>query len=135
MGVGQQNIGTVNGDVNNVTGNMYKAGRDINLNSPHDNGTDAIELLKELRTLIEKEELDQEEKESVVDDIEVITEQMESEQPNKTRIKKAWESLAKFAAKVPAAVEGAVKIKETVEKIYPQLQTLVEGLPQLPFMN
>jgi glucosamine 6-phosphate synthetase-like amidotransferase/phosphosugar isomerase protein len=131
----EQSNNTINGDVNNIAGNMYKAGRDININSPHDNGTDAVDLLKELRILIEKEDFDTEEKESVVDDIEVITEQIESEQPNKTRVKKAWERLTKFATQIPVAVEGAVKIKETVEQIYPKLQILFDGLPQLPFIG
>ena len=55
--------------------------------------------------------------------------------PNKTRVKKAWERLTKFATQIPVAVEGAVKIKETVEQIYPKLQILFDGLPQLPFIG
>lgn len=121
------------GNVNTGSGNMNVAGRDININSPHDNGTDVKDLLKELKQLFEsQQQIDPEEKELIMDDIEVITEQAEAEQPNKTRIKKAWDNITKFVVKMPMAIEGAVKIKENVEKLRPLLSKIAEGISSLP---
>lgn len=121
------------GNVNTGSGNMNVAGRDININSPHDNGTDVKDLLKELKQLFEsQQQIDPEEKELIMDDIEVITEQAEAEQPNKTRIKKAWDNITKFVVKMPMAIEGAVKIKENVEKLQPLLSKIAEGISSLP---
>jgi len=115
------------GNVNTGSGNMYVAGRDININSPHDNGTDVKDLLKELKQLFEsQQQIDPEEKELIMDDIEVITEQAEAEQPNKTRIKKAWDNITKFVVKMPMAIE------ENVEKLQPLLSKIAEGISSLP---
>ena len=125
-----------NENVNTGSGNINIAARDNNINSPHDNGTDVKDLLEELKQLIENyEQIDSEEKALVIDDIEVISEQTEAEQPNKTRLKKAWENIIKFIVKLPMAIEGAVKIKENIEKLQPILSKMVEGLPALPHIG
>ena len=49
-----------------------------------------------------------------------------------TRLENIMKHITKFVVKMPMAIEGAVKIKENVEKLQPLLSKIAEGISSLP---
>lgn len=120
-------------NINSIGGDFNNAGRDININKVDNSNTDIIEILKELSDLLTKENLNEEDKDSALDCVELIQEQISAEEPKKHRIKNAWEKLISIVEKVPAIVSGVSKMKTALEAAQPQLQQLVSDLPRLPW--
>lgn len=110
------------GDNSNVIVNSYNNG----------NQEEFIKLMSQLTELFKTEELSQEEKDSAIDSIEVITEQVTATEPKKTRIKNAWKNLINLAAKAPTVLAGASKIKDAIDKSAPYIERIAgEDLPKL----
>lgn len=130
MGPTVNNYGTVQGSINN-------AGRDINYGSHNTNGVDIAALLKslnELKSLIEKENIDTDDKDCVVASIEAIESEVKTENPRKGWIKNAWKTIVNFCSKAPAVLAEGTKIKDAIEKSKPYLEELVgETIDKIDF--
>lgn len=107
MNLKNQSFGTVNGSVNNIeNGNAYNT---INVNSTE---TDKImTLLKDFKELILSEsELSDENKEDILDDVEVISEQITASEPKVSRVRNAVKRLGNIITTLPASMQFTEKI-------------------------
>ena len=128
MGQIINNSGTINGSFNN-------AGRDNNITNYNVNvQTDINKTMEQLKELIKKENVSEADKECALDSIEVITEQIESHEPKKARIKNAWNNLIRLTSSMPTILSNASKIKDNIEQSIQYIEHIVgESLPRLPF--
>ncbi len=128
MGQIINNSGTINGSFNN-------AGRDNNITNYNVNvQTDINKTMEQLKELIKKENVSEADKECALDSIEVITEQIESHEPKKARIKNAWNNLIRLTSSMPTILSNASKIKDNIEQSVQYIEHIVgESLPRLPF--
>lgn len=128
MGQFVNNSGTINGSFN-------KAGRDNNITNYNTNmQTDINKAMEQLKELIKKENISGADKECAIDSIEVITEQVESQEPKKARIKNAWNNLIRLTANMPTILSNASQIKDNIEQSIQYIEHILgESLPRLPF--
>lgn len=102
------------------------AGRDITTATNQSSDiTKVLDELKALKELFESASISEEDKESIVDNIEVIEEQVSAEKPKKARIKNAWDSIVNVCSKLPALLSQGEKIKEAIEKVAPYIVKIV----------
>ena len=97
--------------VNNVTLNDLK---------------DVKELVESIKDLIIKEEIDEEIKEEVVDDLETIEQEINSENPKHVKIRKAWYGVKSFISKIPEGVKKATIIATQCWELYEKLKPFIE---------
>lgn len=97
--------------VNNVTLNDLK---------------DVKELVESIKDLIIKEEIDEEIKEEVVDDLETIEQEINSENPKHVKIRKAWYGVKSFISKIPEGVKKATIIATQCWESYEKLKPFIE---------
>jgi len=83
----QNNYGTANATNGNVTSTNITYGQNIN---------DICKLISEVKSLLNDESIDEDVKEELKDDLEIIDEQIKTKKPNKTRIKKAFANIKSF---------------------------------------
>ena len=90
--------------------------------------TEICKIIDTLRPLIIKSNMDEGEKENLIDDLDVIQEQIVSKEPKVSRIKKAYQNIKTFLSKAPAAIaEGSTiitKSQDLVEKVKSFINTV-----------
>lgn len=86
-----QNIGTVNGTVVQGTGSITSTNTTIS------NDVQAIlQMIERLTPAVDKMDIDEADKDSIKDDLEVISEQLNSASPKKNRLQKSLSGIKKF---------------------------------------
>lgn len=117
--------------INNNYGTANIAERDIHsINNANTNGIkDIIALISEAKMSIEgAKEIEQENKEEILDDLEVIQEQVESEKPKYVKLKKAYSGIKNFLFNLPQNIATATliatKLNELGQKIEPILERI-----------
>ncbi|MDP4145800.1 MAG: hypothetical protein Q8936_15145 [Bacillota bacterium] len=116
--VGGNNYGSINasgGNINSV--NMVSQGDKEEL----------INTINYLKTFIMSEEADKEEKESALDDLDTIQEQVTNDKPKGIKIKKAYEGVKAFICKIPTVVSTGTLVVTKVEELYSRLKPLIEN--------
>lgn len=121
--------------INGVSGsnNNFGANSNITVNS-YNNGNqeELFNLMSQLTELFKAENLSQDDKDSVIDSIEVITEQVTAKEPKKARIKNAWNNIISIASKVPVALAEVSKLKDVIDKSSTYIESIAgENLPKL----
>lgn len=84
------------------------------------------ELVESLKGLIVKEEIDEEVKEEVIDDLETIEEEVNSEKPKHIRIKKASQGIKNFIGKIPQGLATATVMATQGIELYEKLKPFIE---------
>lgn len=114
-----KNLGTTNIG----QGDIYSTNT---VNEAAGNGQDMNEIINLLIQLINDLNIDNDTKEDVVDDLSIIQEQINLEQPKKVKLKKACDGLNKFINYIPKGIATATTIAtniglliEAVNKIHP----------------
>lgn len=87
---------------------------------------DVNEIIESLKELIIKEEIDEEIKEEVVDDLETIEQEIQSENPKHIKIRKAWQGIKNFMSKIPEGVAKATIIVTQCGELYEKLKPFIE---------
>jgi len=111
----------------NNYGSMNAAGGDVNSVNIVNQGDkeELINTINYLKTFIMTQEADKEEKESVLDDLDTIEEQVANEKPKSIKIKKAYEGVKIFISKLPNAIATGTLIVTKVEELYSKLKPLI----------
>ena len=118
----QANI-NIHGDVRNsniVGGNATNVTQSINVDAAKEN---ALEILTTMKNLVAVASIDDDTKKDVIDDIDIITEQIESATPKESRIKKVMQSIKtalmpiKHIATVSTVLEHLNKLASFVEQM------------------
>ena len=117
---------------NQTIGNNYGATNfaqgDINSNNTVTVGTDEKEDIKsiiaEISAMIIDINIDKEIKEDVLDELEIIQEQIEDENPKPRRIKKACEGISNFITKLPSNIEKSTLIITGLTKLLKNIDGL-----------
>lgn len=111
----------------NNYGSMNAAGGNINSVNVVNQGDkeELINTINYLKTFIMTQEIDKEEKESVLDDLDTIQEQVTNEKPKGIKIRKAYEGVKAFISKVPNAIATGTLIITKVEELYSKLKPLM----------
>ncbi|MFL0198696.1 hypothetical protein ACJDU8_24530 [Clostridium sp. WILCCON 0269] len=118
-----QSIGT-----NYGTANI--AQRDINSinNASLNDVKEILSLVSEVKKIIESEEIDQDTKDEVIDDLEIVQEQVESKEPKLVKLKKACQGLKNFITSVPNRIVQATlvitKLNDLTEKVHNFMQLI-----------
>lgn len=89
----------------------------INVSNNITNSVNIIELANQLKEILENEEIDKECKENVIDDIDVVTEQVNNSIQKPTRLKKAVDGLKGFLTSPQGIALGTVAITNIKEFI------------------
>ncbi|MBS5799519.1 MAG: hypothetical protein KID02_07165 [Clostridiales bacterium] len=82
-------------------------------------------LIKELTELLKQENMDEAEREGILDDLECLHEQVSSSEPKKIRIKKVYESIKGFALNIPKGLKYGTVILEGINKLLGQVENLL----------
>lgn len=116
--------------VNQTIGNNYGANNftqgDITSNNYVNIGTrekdDIKSLIAEITAMIKTEAIEEDVKEDILDELDIINEQIESEAPKQTRIKKACKGIKEFISNLPSnlgkarlIVMGLTSLLESLE--------------------
>lgn len=116
-----------NSIINNIINNKGSVNTTNNggtINSTQINNANEIEidkLIKELKTIInDTQDLKSEDRENLIDDLEVVEEQINSKNPKQLRIKKAFNSIVNFTKFLPEGLaKGSnifIKLQEFIDK-------------------
>ena len=113
----------------NNYGNMSIAKGDINaINIVNQNEKEElVNIIKYLKTFIMTQDIEQDEKEIVLDDLDTIEEQVNSENPKIIKIKKAYDSFKSFVSKLPSALATGTLIVTKADELYSKLKPLIQG--------
>lgn len=127
----EKNETHIHQSINNNYGTANIAERDIHsINNSNTNDIkDIVALISEVKMSIEgTKEIEQENKEEVLDDLDVIQEQVESEKPKYVKLKKAYSGIKNFLVKLPQNITTATliatKLNELGQKIEPILERI-----------
>lgn len=113
-----------NGTANVAEGNICST-NNVNTNDI-DN---IIKLISEVKGTIKNiEEIDDEEKEEVFDDLEVIQEQVQSNNPKYIKLKKAYQGVKNFITKLPEHLTEAILITTKINELGQNVQPLIERI-------
>ena len=118
--------------VNQTIGNNYGANNfaqgNITSNNTVNVGTDEKENIKslivEISRMLKDINIDTDIKEDVIDELEVIQEQIESETPKPRRIKKACEGISTFITKLPSNIEKSTLLVNSITKLLKNIENL-----------
>ncbi|NFG02907.1 hypothetical protein FCV36_11480 [Clostridium sporogenes] len=116
-----QNINKNYGTASVAQGNIESV-NNVTLNDLQD----IKELVESLKDLIIKEEIDEMEKEEVVDDLETIEQEINSENPKHVKIRKAWQGIKSFMSKIPGGLAKATIIATQCGELYEKLKPFIE---------
>jgi hypothetical protein len=116
-----QNINTNYGTASIAQGNIDSA-NNVTLSDIQE----VRELVESLKGLIIKEEIDEEVKEEVIDDLETIEEEINSEKPKHVRIKKASQGIKNFISKIPQGISVATVMATKCIELYEKLKPFIE---------
>ena len=117
----ENNYGSNNFAEGNITSNNYvNVGLQEDINS----------LINNLCNFIKnEEEINEEEKEDIIDELQVISEQVNSEQPKKRMIEKAYNRVKEMVKNLPEKVLKAEALVVALDKLVRSLNKLYELLP------
>lgn len=106
--------------VNHGTVNTTNSGGIIN-STQINNANEIDKLVKELKPIInDNQDLKSEDRENLIDDLEVVEEQINSEIPKRLRIKKAFTNIINFSKVLPEGLETGsnifIKLQEFIDK-------------------
>ena len=122
-----QQIGTVNGSANQQVSGVINS---------YNTNNDAVEILalidKLLPTLEKAQNVDADEIDSVKDDLEVVQEQLKSETPKKSRLKKALDGIKKFVVdfsmKLAVSLAASAVTGADWSMLIQQIESFIEKL-------
>eukprot|EP00831_Metopus_contortus_P076318 TRINITY_DN703_c0_g1_i3.p3 TRINITY_DN703_c0_g1~~TRINITY_DN703_c0_g1_i3.p3 ORF type:complete len:178 (-),score=26.03 TRINITY_DN703_c0_g1_i3:448-981(-) len=112
------------GSLNAAKGNIYSTN-----NAGNNEAENIIDLVKSLKGLINNEELNEvnkDDKESVIDDLDTIEEQINSDSTKTVKLKKAYEGIKSFISKIPSALTTGTLIATKAEELYEKLKPMIE---------
>lgn len=114
-------IGTNNGTFNNAEGNIQS----INNVNQTDNQQIST-LIQSLIDLMNSQDIETEVKEDIIDDLEIIEEQINSEAPKYSRLRKAYQGVCAFIAKIPSGLAHATLILTQMNELTEKLKPIIE---------
>lgn len=112
--------GDNNGTINNTTHGSIQS-----INIVNQNNKDIINLIENIKKLINNEEIENDIKEGVIDDLEIIQTEIESENPKQVKLKKALKGIKDFAGKLPSMLPKAVLIVTQLGELIEKLKSIV----------
>lgn len=119
---------TQNIDKNYGTANLSN-GNINSVNTTNVNTTSEIlEIVEKLIELIAKQDIDSNEKESVIDDLEIIKEQINSSEPKPQRLKKAVQGIYTVLQKTPALLSLFTQITINSQNLFDKVNQFIEKL-------
>lgn len=127
----QKNETHIHQSINNNYGTANIAERDIHSinNSSTNDIKDIIALIAEVKMSIEEnKEIEQERKEEVLDDLDVIQEQVKSEKPKYVKLKKAYSGIKNFLVKLPQNITTATLIATQLNKLGENIEPILESI-------
>lgn len=83
-------------------------------------------LINNIRPFINSSDLDPEEKESLIDDLDVIEEQVTSERPKESRLKKAYGNFTNFISRAPDAIKAVTTFASNSQDLIEKVKTFME---------
>lgn len=120
-----QNINNNYGTANVAERDIFSINNTSNLNNMHD----IINLISEIKKHIEEnKDIDEEHKEEVLDDLEVIQEQIKSEKPKYIKLKKAYMGIKNFITKIPKSIATATLITSELNKLVESIQMILDKI-------
>ena len=84
-----------------------------------------INIISYLKTAIMTQDIEQEKKEIVLDDLDTIEEQINNENPKTIKIKKAFDGVKNFISNLPSALVTGTLIITKAEELYSKLKPLI----------
>lgn len=88
-----------------------------------------IKLISEVKGTIQNiKGIDEEEKEEVFDDLEVIQEQVQSDKPKYIKLKKAYQGVKNFISKLPEHLTEVILITTRINELGQSVQPLIERI-------
>lgn len=110
-------------------GNMNIANGNINaINSVNnDQKEELIDLIKFLKLSIMEQDVPKDEKESVLDDLDTIEDQIESESPKAIKLRKCIDGVKKFVSKLPNSLSTGTLIMSKAEELCSKIKQLIEN--------
>ncbi|MCG7377366.1 hypothetical protein MH215_10195 [Paenibacillus sp. ACRSA] len=114
-------------NIANNYGNVNAAGRDatINTNLKADDIGEIKALIEKLLPTIADTQLTDEEKEFLTDDMETITEQLESSKPKMARLKKAYEGIKKYVGNAKTGITSATLFLSDWNSLMEKVEELI----------
>lgn len=113
----------------NNYGNMIASKGNVSATSivNQDDKEDIGRIIKYLKTAIITQDIENDEKELVLDDLDTIEEQICSDNPKNIKIKKAYEGIKKFVNNLPNALVTGTIIVTKAEELYSKLKPFIEN--------
>ena len=108
----------INIDKNYGTNNFSEGGAINSVNTVSNNDADDIsKIIKEAITLISQEQIDENLKAEIIDDVEELGEQVQSENPKIVKIRKSCKNIKDFLANIPAGIAHATGIATALNSL------------------
>lgn len=119
-----QNITSNFGTANIAQGDISSVNNTLTQNSVKE----IIDLVAEVRKVIDEAELPKESKEEVIDDLDTVQEQLESKQPKFIKLKKAFQGLKNFMISIPTGIAHATLIATKLNDLTDKLKGFIEKI-------
>ena len=87
-----------------------------------------IELVNSIKENIKDLDLDNNEKESIIDDVEVIQEQVQSNITKPTRIKKAFNNIKDFLTNTALLTGAGISLANNIQQLVTIVQPIIDKL-------
>lgn len=123
VSINQNVSGNNYGSLNAAQGDIYSTN-----NSSKNEVENIIDIVKSLKGLINNQELNEvseDDKEAVIDDLDTIEEQINSDSTKKVKLKKAYEGIKSFILKIPSALATGTLIATKAEELYEKLKPII----------
>lgn len=114
--------GNNNGSINLVEGSMYTFN-----NTSIGDKDDLRNIINYLKNNIVSEIIENDEKELVLDDLDTIEEEINSDNPKKVKIRKACKGIKTFMNKLPSKLSTGILIVTKFEELLLKLKPFIEG--------
>lgn len=107
--------------------NMNVAGGNVNAVNivSQGNNEDLLKTIDYLKNFVMTQDIEKEEKESALDDLDTIEEQISNNNPKKIKIRKAYDGFKAFISKLPQAIATGTLIASKLEELHSKLQPLI----------
>ena len=119
-----QNINNT-GQMNNIP--VFGDNNTISVTTMNNDIQEIAKLITTLKSEIENSDMSQDEKESVLDDLDVISEQVESDSPKQSRLKKAIAGIQTFVSGATKGATAATALVASAEALYQKLQPFIDN--------
>lgn len=115
-------------NIQNNYGSANIAQRDVQsiTNFNNNDSEEIIRLVNSLKEVLSNEEIEEEAKEEVIDDLETIEQEIKNESPKHVKIRKAWQGVKKFMSEIPERLVKATIIVTQCEELYEKLKPFIE---------